>query len=114
MPYPRPTLTTLITEIAADIKAALPTADPLLRRSVLNVLARVQGGLHNVQMGYLDWIARMAVPGTSSDEFLDFWAGLKGVRRVPAQSAIGTVGLTGNPGSTTAGAATLIRGDRAG
>jgi uncharacterized phage protein gp47/JayE len=77
MPYPRPPLTTLRQQAMQDVVASdLPRADGFLRRSALRVLAWVQAGLAHLHFGYLDWIARMAVPYTAEDEFLEGWAAL--------------------------------------
>ncbi len=60
-----------------DITASdLPNADGFLRRSALRVLAWVQAGMAYLHYGYLDWIARQAVPFTATDEFLEGWAAL--------------------------------------
>jgi hypothetical protein len=54
MPFQRPTLTDLKSEAAADVSAALPGSDPLLRFSNLAIMAKVQAGLANGHYGYLD------------------------------------------------------------
>jgi uncharacterized phage protein gp47/JayE len=113
MPYPRPTLTDLRNQVAQDITAALPGADALLRFSNLKITGDAQAFLAHLHYGYLDWIARQAVPFTATDEFLEGWAALKGVFRVPATSAAGGVTFTGATGSIIPAGAALVRGDGA-
>ncbi|WP_244158627.1 baseplate J/gp47 family protein [Caballeronia fortuita] len=88
----------MISEVAADINSALQGADATLRRTVLKVVGKVQAGMSNLQMGYLDWIAKQAVPFTAEDEYLEGWAALKKVYRkaaTPAQLAASFAGVTG-------------------
>lgn len=111
MPFLRPTLTDLRTQVTQDITAALPGTDPLLRFSNLNILATSQAGLANLHYGYLDWIAKQAVPFTATDEFLEGWAALIGITRIAATSASGTVTFSGAQGAVVPAGAKLVRGD---
>ncbi|HZR34768.1 MAG TPA: baseplate J/gp47 family protein [Nevskia sp.] len=95
MPRSRPTLTQLRAQVAQDIASALQGSDPLLRFSNLQIMGAVQAAMENLDQGYLDWIAKQAVPYTSTDEFLEAWAGLKDVFRESATSATGTVTFAG-------------------
>ncbi len=100
MPYERDTLTEIFGSALQDIQAAnLPGVDGLLQKAVLRVLARVEAGLSYEHYGYQDWIARMAVPWTAEDEFLDGWAALKGATRKAATYAALTVTFTGIAGT---------------
>ncbi|WP_250477384.1 baseplate J/gp47 family protein [Caballeronia sp. INML1] len=86
--------------MAADINSALQGADATLRRAVLKVVGKVQAGLANMHMGYLDWIAKQAVPFTAEDEYLEGWAALKKVYRkaaTPAQLTASFAGVSGKP-----------------
>lgn len=103
MPFQRKTLSTLIAEVAADINSSLQGADALLRFTVLKVIGKVQAGMSNLQMGYLDWLAKQAVPFTAEDEYLEGWAALKKIYRkaaTPAQLTATFAGTTGKPLST--------------
>lgn len=79
MPYSRKTYSQLKTDVAQDIAGQLPGADALLRFNNLGILGRVLARMTNLLYGYLDWIARMAVPFTAEAEYLLGWGGLKGV-----------------------------------
>lgn len=111
MPYARPTLTQLRQQIAQDIAAQLIGSDPLLRHSNLNIMGIVQAGLASLHFGYLDYISRQAVPYTASDEFLEAWAGLKGVVRLTPTQASGTIKFPGVNGAVVANGTPIVRGD---
>lgn len=111
MPFIRPTLTELRNLVAQDIAAGLPGADPLLRFSNLNITGVAQANLANLHYGYLDWIAKQAVPFTATDEFLEGWAALKGVFRLAPVSATGSVTFSGVPGIVIPAGVALARGD---
>lgn len=113
MPFQRKTLTTLISEVAADIASALQGADAMLRFTVLKVVGKVQAAMNNGQYGYLDWIAKQAVPFTSTDEYLQGWAALKDVYLKEPTAAILQVAFTGTPGKPLNAASSVVRGDGA-
>lgn len=111
MPYSRPSLTALQGLVAGDISAAVGGADALLRFSNLGITGRAQAGLANLHYGYLDWIAKQAVPFTCTDEFLEGWAALKGVFRQPAASAAGAVAFSGSAGKVIPSSTSIVRSD---
>lgn len=111
MPFSRPTLDDLRTQVLQDIASQLPGTDPILRYSNLNIMGRVQAGLAQEHYGYLDWISQQAVPFTCTDEFLEGWAALKGVYRLPATVATGAVTFTGTNGSVIPSGTPLKRSD---
>lgn len=113
MPFPRPTLSQLQTQAAQDIAAALPGTDPLLRFSNLGIMGTALAGLTYLLYGYIDWVSQQSNPVTSTGEFLESWAALKGVYRIPATSATGSIrGLMGpGAGVVIPLGTTLVRGD---
>lgn len=111
MPYSRPTLATLKTQVAQDIAASLAGADALLRFANLTILGKIQAGLAYLHYGYLDWVSRMAVPWTSEGEYMLGWGGLKGVTLKAATSASGVATFTGAVGLTIPLGTPLVRGD---
>lgn len=111
MPYPRPTLTQLIAQTYADIRSSLPGADPILRFSNLNILAKAVAALANGHYGYQDWIAQQSNPYTATEENLEAWAALKGVIRIAATKATGSVTFTGTAGVLIPAGTRLVRGD---
>lgn len=111
MPFQRKTLSTLMSEVAADISSALQGADALLRFAVLRVIGKVQAGMSHLQFGYLDWIAKQAVPFTAEDEHLEGWAALKRVYRKPASQAQLTAQFTGSVGKVLSAGTPVVRGD---
>ena len=111
MPFARPSLSALRTQTAADVAAALPGSDPLLRFSNLGILAAMQAGLAHLHYGYLDWIAQQSNPFTCSGEFLEAWAALKAVYRIPATVATGSAAFTGTNGTVLPSGTPIVRGD---
>ena len=111
MPFTRPALTTLIDRAEADIETRLPGADARLRRSNLNVLARVHSGAAHGLYGYLDWISRQVIYDTAEAEILERWASIWGITRKPAAPAVGAVSLTGTNGTTVMAGTVLVRSD---
>lgn len=113
MPFQRPTLSDLRSQVAQDISAALPGTDPLLRFSNLGIIGTALAGLTTLHYGYLDWISEQSTPFRATDEFLEGWAGLKDVQRLPATSASGIVQFSGTEGVTIPASTELVRGDGA-
>lgn len=111
MPFERPTLTQLRAQTAADIDASLPGSDGLLRFSNLGVTAAAQAALAHGHYGYLDWIARRAVPFTAEGEHLEGWAALKGVTRKPATRATGSAIFSGADDAIVPVGAIVVRSD---
>lgn len=111
MPYARPTLAQLQTQVLQDIAAALEGSDPLLRFSNLNITGIALANLMQLVYGYLDWISQQAVPVTSSGEFLLAWAALKNVFQEPAEQATGSVSFPGTNGVELESGTPITRGD---
>lgn len=100
MPYNRPTLTDLIDQSETDIEARLPGADARMRRSNLNVLARVLAGGEHGLYGFIDWASKQMLPDTAEAEFLDRHSNVWGISRIPASFASGNVTFSGTNGTT--------------
>ncbi|POR52748.1 putative phage protein gp47/JayE [Paraburkholderia eburnea] len=111
MPFARPTLSQLQTQVLQDIAAALEGSDPLLRFSNLNITGIALANLLNLVYGYLDWISQQAVPITSSDEFLAMWAALKNVYQKPATQATGALSFPGTNGTDLPSGTPVQRND---
>ena len=111
MPWPRPTLTTLRTQVASDISSGLPGTDGTLRFSNLNITGSALAGLAYLHYGYIDWISLQSNPFTATDEFLEAWAALKNVYRKGAQAATGTWTASGVATTDIPLGSVLVRGD---
>lgn len=114
MPFARPTLSQLQTQVLQDIAAGLRGSDPLLRFANLKITGIALANLLNLVYGYLDWISEQAVPITSSGEFLAMWAALKNVFQKPAEQATGTVTFPGTNGVDLPSGTPVTRGDGVG
>lgn len=111
MPFARPTLDQILSRIQADLDSRLPGADARLRRSVLDVLAKVLAGGQHQLYGYLDWISRQTLPDTAESEQLDRHATIWGVTRKAATYASGTAIFSGQNGSVVPVGTELLRSD---
>ncbi|MDR3438942.1 baseplate J/gp47 family protein [Telmatospirillum sp.] len=112
MPYSRPTLTELKADVSSDIASSVKGVDPLLRFSNLQITGMVQAQLTNLQYGFIDYVAKNAVPFTSEGEYLVGWAGLKNVRQKAAVPFVGTVSFPSSATDAKIDASTgLTRGD---
>lgn len=94
MPFSRPSLAAIIERIAADIESRLPGADARLRRSNLAVLARAEAGVAHGLYGYLDFLARQIIIDTADTDYLERWAAVWGLSRLPAVAATGEIAAT--------------------
>lgn len=111
MPFERPSLTDLIDRAAADIETRLPGTDARLRRSNLNVLARVHAGAVHGLYGYLDYLARQLMVDMAEGAYLERYASIWGVPRLPAAFAAGNVTFTGTTGTVVPAGTELQRAD---
>ncbi|QZN97362.1 baseplate J/gp47 family protein [Symbiopectobacterium purcellii] len=112
MPFNRPTLTELRERNKAFVESELQDIGALLRFSNLRVLSDADAGMAWLHYGYLDWIAKQAVPYTATDEYLAAWGALKAIYRKAAVAATcSSVVFTGSKGSTVTAGAILNRSD---
>lgn len=111
MAYNRPTLSELQEQAKNDIEASQAGTDALLRFSPLRIIGKLLAGFINLVYGYLDYIAKQAVPWTSTDEYLAGWGALKKVYQKPATKASSpSVSFAAASGAIDAGVR-LVRGD---
>ncbi|MFA6971623.1 MAG: baseplate J/gp47 family protein [Gallionella sp.] len=114
MPFNRPALTELIDRAESTIEASLPGTNARLRRSNLNVLARVHSGAVHGLYGYQEFISRQFLPDSAEAEYLDRMASLwLDQPRKAAAHAIGSATMTGTSGVTIPAYTVLSRADGA-
>lgn len=114
MPYSRPTLTDLRTQIWSDIQTGLGSILAFLQKAVLKILGAALAALVWGVYGYLDWIAKQAVPWTAEDEYLAAWGALKDTYLKEAKAAVLKAQFTGaTPGKSLDAGAELSRQDNA-
>lgn len=111
MAFSRPSLTEIIERVQADIDSRLPGADSRLRRSPLDVLAKVEAGVAYGLYGYLDWISKQALPDQADAEQLQRWVTIWGLTRKAATAATGLVTASGANASVIPAGSILQRGD---
>lgn len=111
MAFTRPALADLISRAINDILARLPGSDATLRRSNLNVLARVHAAAVHGLYGYIQWLSQQLIYDTAEAEYLERWASVWGVSRIAASFAIGNATLTGTNGTVIPALTELQRAD---
>jgi len=111
MSFSRPTLSTLIDRVEADIRAQLGISSPALRRSVIAVLSRVIAAGYHLLYGYMDWIKTQVIIDTAEKEYLERWAAVWNISRKAADYAVGNVTFTGVEGSSIPAGTLVARSD---
>jgi uncharacterized phage protein gp47/JayE len=86
---------------------------PILRRSLVYVLARSVAGVAHMLHGHLEFLGKQVFPDRSEGEFLARQAALFGVARKAASFAAGPVTFTGTNGAVIPAGAGLLRSDGA-
>lgn len=113
MPFSKPTLTDLVDTAESDLESRLPGADARLRRSILNVLARVLAGILHGLYGFIDWAKDQFLVDKAEDEMLDRHSSIWGINRTAATFAGGNVDFTGTDGMIISIGTELQRADGA-
>jgi len=106
--FARPTLPTLIEQVRADLLARL-NQDEVLRRSDLEVQARVQAAALHSLYGFIDHVARQILPPTSDTDVLERHAAWWGIARKPATVASGLIAMTAAEGTVIPAGTVLQR-----
>lgn len=99
MPFERLSLPELIARIQADMDSRLD-GQPWLRRRLMAILARMEGGVAHGLYGYLDWLALQIMPDTAETEHLERWGSIWGITRKAATKATGYALFTGEEDSS--------------
>jgi len=89
----------------------LPGADVRLRHSNLRAFSEVEAGIAHLLYGRLEWSFAQLFPDTAEAEYLDRWASIWGIARIPAARAEGIVGFPADPGATVPAGALMRRAD---
>lgn len=94
MTFQRPTLPELASRCLTDIQARLPGSDALLRRSNFNILSRLMAGVAHGLYGYLDYLAKQMIYDTAEGWFLERWASIWKITRLPGSFFVGSATCT--------------------
>lgn len=78
---------------------------------MLGIIARAEAGAVHMLYGYLDWVARNALPDTADTDLLDRWAVIWGITRKAATYSSGSVTFTGTSGSVIPSGTLIQRAD---
>lgn len=111
MPFERPLLEDLRRRIGADLEAKLRGADTRLRVNNLRAFSEVEAGSAHLLYGRLEWSFRQLFPDSAEQEFLDRWASIWGVPRIPAAIANGPATWPADAGASIRDNAQVRRTD---
>lgn len=109
MPFQRPTLNEIVSRVKADFNLRLTGTNETLRYTLANVFSYVIAGVSHLLHAHLDFISKMALPDTSTDEYLERQAAIWGIVRKTQSFAFGDVKFTGTDGFGV-NTGTLIKG----
>ncbi len=111
MAYSRPTLSTILSRVRADIQSRLTGSDAYLRRSVEGVLARVLAGAVHGLYGFLEYLSKQLMPDTAEGSYLNRWCAIWGIERNPATVSTGQCTFTGSNGTVMPASTEIQVGD---
>lgn len=111
MPIERPTRQELLALARTEIEARLPGADAHLRRSILDVFARIHSAQTHALYGYLDYHIKQPFAQLADSEWLRRIAELYGVAEVAPTYALGDLEVTGTDGVIIENGFTFRRAD---
>ena len=98
IPFSRVSLQDIIDRILSDFQTRITGAVSFLRRSVIRVFARVNGGVFHQMYEYLDFQARQLFITTADEAGLDAHSSEYGIPRKAAVAATGSGAATGTNG----------------
>jgi len=111
MPFQRPTLSELVVRIKQDFVSRFGVVGAVLRRSVIDVLAKVLAGAAHYLHGHMEWISKQVLPDTADEDWLIRHAALYGLALEAATYAKASVTVTGTSGTIIPAGTVLLRSD---
>lgn len=111
MPFNRPTLKEIVSQLQTDFATRVPGADTQLRRSVFAVMSRVIGGALHLIYGFIAWVARQILPDVAESDWLARHGSIWGITRKPASFARGQASFGAAAGSEIPAGALVKRSD---
>jgi uncharacterized phage protein gp47/JayE len=99
MPWDRPTLNQLYERISQDFSGRLLDGGAVLMRSVIAVISKIWAGACHLMHGMLAWLFLQVFADTAEGPYLERWARIWGIFRLPASHAVGPVNFQGQDGS---------------
>lgn len=111
MPFSRPSLSDLVTQIQSDFQSRLNLQGAPLRRSMVVVLSRVVAGATHLLYGFLEYLSQQLFADQSDSDYLDRQGSLFGVNPTPATFSAGPIICTGTDTSLIPEGSLLRRSD---
>ena len=110
MPFSRPSLADIIRRNEGEIESRV-VGTPLLRKSLLRIIARMVAGAAHMLFGYLAYLAVNLLPDRAEAEWLRRWARIYRVEERDASYAEGTATVAATMGTTVPAGTKMVRQD---
>jgi len=110
MPFPIPSLLSLVQRSRGAFRSYLPGSDAWLWPNNLNPVAKVLGGMSFELFGFADYIQKQKFAITADGENLALH-GAEGLAKKPAQPSTGNIIVTSRSDIVIAAGAQLVRSD---
>ncbi|MBS1017252.1 baseplate J/gp47 family protein [Acetobacter persici] len=99
---------TILKNNISEIQYNLLDGQIPLANSNIRVQTQALSKVQYLQYCFLDYVALQCCPATATDEYLDYWASLKGLKRKAPNNASGTIIFTGLNGYSVPAGTVLI------
>src|SRR4051812_37314120 len=99
MPYIRPTLSQLATQIENDFYTHFAGTSRPVRFSIIKIISNVFAGGLNLLYGSIAFIMKQIIPDSATALYLERWAFVFGLQRKQANKAEGILHFIGNEGA---------------
>jgi uncharacterized phage protein gp47/JayE len=109
MPFARPSLGDLWTRIGAQWRANYPGADISSKKSPDRAVIATIARSTDEDLTFVEWLAKQLFPFSAATEYLERWAGFKGLKRGQAPQAAGQISFAGGTPGYTAAAGTVMQ-----
>lgn len=110
MAFIRPTLKQLQERVQSDLTSRLGVSTPL-SRSFIKALSWAIAGVSHVIHGHLDWVTKQIIPDTADAEYVERWANIYGLEKIPATYAERDATVTGVNGTVIPAGTIFVRSD---
>lgn len=111
MPFTRPKLSEIVDRIDSDFLSRITDSNLLLRRSILNIIARVYAGAVHLLYGFLDFQSKQLFATTADSTGLDIIGNEFAIARDSASKATGGGTATGTNAVVIPAGSILVSGD---
>jgi uncharacterized phage protein gp47/JayE len=111
MPFPRPTLSTIVQRNENEVQTSVEGADLSFKESMLKIFCRLLAGASHEMHGRLSWMFDQIMPDVAEASYLERWSTIWGITRNLGEEAQGNVTCTGVASTSIPAGSRLVRSD---